>query len=150
MTAKIEVENLMIELFDFAKKMLKQYGEFHPFGGYLDANKQVVHIGVDMMISADSTGNDRLDLLVDTFKSTLKIHTAVAFGLVTNVTLQKDGGEKQDAIKLFLEHQEGYCVEVFFEYTVLSNKTVEIIAKFAQAGEAVFFKHRTENKWGRK
>jgi len=142
MNAKIESEDLMNELFDFSEKMLKEYGEFHPFGGYLNGAKQVVHVGVDATNLIGMSDKDRFDLLMDEFKSISNSGMGIAFGLVTNVLLPEDGNKKQDAIKVFVEHEDGYCADVFFTYNLLPQKNVEIIDTFAQAGTSVFFEKR--------
>lgn len=139
MSGKTEAENLMNELFDFAEKMLRQYGEFHPFGGYQDNSKHIVQVGVDVKDSHDISEGDRLNLLINKFKLISQKKAGVAFGLVTNVELPREDGGKKDAIKFFLEHEQGYCAEVFFEYNLTPQRTVEIVETSAQAGIPMFF-----------
>ena len=45
MTAKQEVEKLMIELVPFAKRMLSGRGEFYPFGDYVKRDGVFVQVG---------------------------------------------------------------------------------------------------------
>lgn len=139
MNAKNETENLMNELYDFAEKMLKEYGEFHPFGGYLDGTKRVVQVGVDAKDLAGTSEIDRLNMLLNSFKVFARENAGIAFSLVTNVSLPVEDGDHRDAIKFFLEHKQKYCADVFFVYRVTPQNTVEIIEIFAQAGTPMFF-----------
>lgn len=63
MSGKQDSEKLMNELFQFAKKMLNQYGEFHPFGGYLNNSDIVVHVGIE-----SGTSQDKVMRLKSSFK----------------------------------------------------------------------------------
>ena len=48
MKAKEECEELMNSLVPVAKMLLKeQGGEFLPFGGYMEPNGQIIHVGVE-------------------------------------------------------------------------------------------------------
>lgn len=139
MTAKAEAEKLMNELVDFAEKMLAQCGEFHPFGGYLDEAKHVVHVGVDGTALASNSGHDRLGLLTNALTSVAQARVVTAFGIVTNVSLPKDAGVTREAIKVFIEHRSGYCAEVFFIYSLANQNALKVIDTIAQAGEPIFF-----------
>ena len=47
MLAKQETEKLMNAMLPLAEKMLKRYGEFYPYGGYLKLDGSIVDVGVD-------------------------------------------------------------------------------------------------------
>jgi hypothetical protein len=137
MTAKQQTEILMNELFCFAEKMLSEYGEFHPFGGYLKSSGEVVHVGVQS--SRDNKRpQQKIDALIRSFKQLAAQGKAMAFGVVVDVMLPNADGSKGDAIKFLLEHQDGYCAEVFFRYAI-NDGNVEIIEITAQEGESIFF-----------
>lgn len=57
MNGKRDAEMLMRELLSFAKQMLDEHGEFHPFGGYMKPSGEIVHVGVDD--DGTSTKKDR-------------------------------------------------------------------------------------------
>lgn len=127
----------MKELLSFAKKMLNQHGEFHPFGGYLDDSGAVVHVGVQSNeVSLNS--RQKIDLLVDSFGKFAMAGKAIAVGIVSNVTLPKDDGSTGDAIEFFLEHSDGYCAEVFFRYEAGAGG-IEITDTTAQQGRPLIF-----------
>lgn len=48
MTAKQEAEQLLNDVLPFAKRMLAEFGEFHPFGGMLTSAGELVQVGADV------------------------------------------------------------------------------------------------------
>lgn len=136
MNPKEQSEFLMNELFAFAEKMLIEYGEFHPFGGYLDSNFSIVHVGIDG--HAKQEEQQRVDTLVNSFRGITG--NVLAFGIATNVSLPLGSGEKANAIQVFLEHKDGYCADVFFSYELSPTDGVEIVETTAQQGEPIIFK----------
>jgi len=137
MTPKTEVEKLMNDLLAFAEKMLGEYGEFHPFGGYLNIAGEIVHVGVQPPSTEQATAQGRVSQLTNSFEVLAYEGKASAFAIATNVTLPLDNG-RADAIKFFLEHRSGYCAEVFFRY-ILTDNAVQITDITAQQGEQIFF-----------
>lgn len=137
MTQKEQVEGLMNELLNFAEQRLNKHGEFHPFGGYLEPSGAMVHVGAQS--STESNGaQQEIDVLIESFKKLAVQRKAIAFGVVADVKLPKEDGSKGDAIKFFLEHQNGYCAEVFFSYEITGGDT-KITDTIAQQGEPLFF-----------
>lgn len=129
---KAQSEVLMNDLVDFAEKMLNSHGEFHPFGGYLDAQEEVVHVG----LSPDShwaSDQLRADALAESFRLLVGENRPIAFGIVTNVSFNDDAGAS-DAIRVFLEHVSGYCADIFFHYTLAEGREVSINKVTAQQG----------------
>lgn len=137
MDVKRQTETLMNELVAFAEKMLGTHGEFHPFGGYLDKESNVVHVGVRAGEEGTSP-QARVDALTDSFASVVQENGALAFGIVTNVSLSEDG-ENVDAIRVFLEHSSGYCADVFFHYKMMNDQAVRITKTTAQQGVPMLF-----------
>lgn len=135
---KAQTEMLMNELLPFAEKMLDEHGGFHPFGGYLNLSAEVVHVGVQPG-TANASAKEKEAMLVASFKRLAEQGAAIAFAITTDVTLPYGDGSKGDAIKLFLEHREGYCAEVFFRYEKKADGRVEITDTIAQKGDPVFF-----------
>jgi hypothetical protein len=137
MNTKAQTENLMRELLSFAKKMLSEHGEFHPFAGYLKSPAIIVHVGVNPG-EGGKTALQRVNLLISSLK---KISDdAIAIGIVTDVRLPNENGSHGDAIRIFLEHKDGYCADVFFRYEVAVNKDINISLPIAQHGTPVFYK----------
>ena len=137
MDAKAQVEALMNEVLPFAERMLAEHGEFHPFGGYLDPARRVVHAGARPKVK-NATAARRHEMLIEAFKEVAKQKKAIAFAVVANVSLSDPTGDGHDAIKVFLEHVNGYCAEVFFRYEVRDG-AIEITDTLAQQGEKTFW-----------
>lgn len=115
----------------FAEKMLLGYGAFRPFGGYINATGEVVYVGVDLGLDYMSA-SDSVKGLVKSFKALVSTVGVIAFAIVTDVLLPGIAG-KDDALKIFLEHVDGYCAEVFFYYT-LADDAVEVTNTTSQQG----------------
>jgi hypothetical protein len=47
MNAKQESEKLMNAMLPLVEKMLRQYGEFYPYGGYMKPDGTIVDVGAD-------------------------------------------------------------------------------------------------------
>jgi len=136
-TAKAQAEVLMNDLVDFAEKMLKSHGEFHPFGGYLSEEKEIVHVG----LSADvqwSSDQHRANALAESLRSLTQKNQPIVLGIVTNVSLAGDA-DNGDAIRVFLEHKSGYCANVFFHYALRAGHDISILDSTAQQGVPQFF-----------
>ena len=54
------------------------------------------------------------------------------------------GSSAQRRVKFFLEHEAGYCAEVFFYYTICAG-AVQITNTIAQRGEPIFFVSRNRS-----
>lgn len=139
---KAEVEQLLNALYPFAEEMLRTCGEFNPFGGYVDADGAVVHASIDELESKES-GADRCKRLVDGLRESVVPNGARACGFAVNVWLP-DGmnADKQEAIRIFLEHKDGYCADVFYCYALDEKNEIAITKNYAQQGVPVFFKQR--------
>ena len=137
MNEKEQAEKLMNELLSFAKKMLNEYGEFHPFGGYLKRSGAAVHVGAS---SGEGEGGGRREMqsLIEGLKKLAAEGSATTVGTCADVRLPPSDGAEGDAICFFLEHMDGYCAEVFFRYQ-LTDGQVRIVAVTAQQGDPVFF-----------
>ncbi|MCI1729156.1 MAG: hypothetical protein LKM32_07175 [Chiayiivirga sp.] len=127
----------MNDLVEFAEKMLITHREFHPFGGYLNEQEDVVHVG----LSPEANWTDdqhRADALARSFRSLVQEKRPLAVGIVTNVWFARDTGAT-NAIRVFLEHRSGYCADVFFHYTLTDDRRVSITDTTAQQGLAHLF-----------
>lgn len=125
----------MGELLDFAGRMLVEYGGFHPFGGFTQRTGAIVHVGVDMQEDG-ATSQEEAGLLF----ARMKDHdpTAVAFCVVTHVSVSDENYGFRDVVKVFLEHERGYCADVFLPYEIGAGKA-SFVDVFAQQGDHVFF-----------
>ena len=118
MTPKAQVELLMNEGVPFAERMLSEHGEFYPFGVVMTAEATIVHVGA-------KDGREHppsqavLDLLLNHMKASAADGRYRAIAAFFDVRVQRPGARvKTDAIQVGLEHQEGYCADVFFPYSI--------------------------------
>lgn len=132
MSEKDDAEKLMGDLLGFAKEMLKKHGEFHPFGGYLTDLDEIAQVGVE-----GGTAREKIDRIETSFRDLAAKGKIRVFGVVSNVDLAAEEGQVSDAIKIFLEHRDGYCADVFFRYE--SEGGVAIVETTAQRGDKRLF-----------
>jgi hypothetical protein len=140
MTAKQESEKLMNAILSLAQNLLRDYGEFYPYGGYMKPDGEIVHIGVKDEETDHPKSNDLLHLLRDSFSAMAKAGeckvTAIVFDVRVNLP---DTDKKGDAIQICLDHVDGYSVEVFFPYEIIESGRVIYGAIFANKGKSEIF-----------
>lgn len=134
MTPEEQVEGILGDLLEFARKMLVEHGEFHPFGSCLASSGDMVQVGAKM----DGGGAmDRMILLRSALQK--RKDCAIAYGIASNVWLPQSDGVGLDAVKVFLEHRDGYCAEVFCPYDLSKSDPLIVSEISAQRGDSVFF-----------
>lgn len=140
MNAKNESERLMNELLRVAERMLKEHGEFYPYGGYIRADDCVVQVGPEDEDTDHPKSNDLLYILRQILAAKAEARECKAVGVVFDVLVNLPGTEgKTDAIQVNLEHSDGYCAEVFFPYELAADGRVIYGATFAQEGKPEIF-----------
>lgn len=137
-TPKDDATDLMNMLVPFAEKMLREHGEFYPFGGVMLADGSMQHFG-----ASDGTehpkSKDLIDLLIAQFREGGRQGKYKATGIVYDVrTIPPGASEKTDAIAARLDHQAGYSVVVMIPYR-LSEGQLAKGTVFAAKGEASIF-----------
>lgn len=122
-----------------AQKMLADYAEFYPYGGYMKLDGSIVDLGVDDPETDHPKSKDLIFLLRQSLQELAEKNNCKAVAVVFDVRITlPDSSSKSDAIQICLEHREGYSAEVFFPYQVLDNK-VMYGETFAQAGSNDIF-----------
>jgi hypothetical protein len=136
--AKAECEALLNEAMPFAEKMLREHGEFYPYGYQMNP-------AGDVKLVAGHTGTDHpksqviIDLLVEGFKQDAAANKVKATALVYDMLVVPPGtSTKTDAIAVALDHRANYSVIVIFPYT-LAHGNLTVGAPFAQKGKSVIF-----------
>jgi len=139
MSAKQDSENLMNTILPLAEKMLRQHGEFYPYGGYMKPDGTVVEVGASDPDTDHPTPKDLVYVVRSSFQELAERRQCKAVAMVFNVTVAlPNSGQKSDAIQVSVEHSEGYSAEVFFPYQLVENKVV-YGETFAQRGKADVF-----------
>lgn len=138
--SKREAERLMNDLLPFAKQMLTEYGEFHPFGGFIRADGSIVQVGVDDPRSEFPKASELLEIMRSDFRRRAIQEGITAAAVVFNVAVVAPGSrEKTDAIQVTVEHRASYCADVFIPYRLRTGGVLEFGTSFAQQGTGRVF-----------
>jgi hypothetical protein len=73
-TAKQECEKLMNNLLPTAQSMLSEYREFYPYGGYIELDGQIRHVGVKDETTEYPQSEDMIDVLEKLFLEKVRQH----------------------------------------------------------------------------
>lgn len=134
-TPKEEAQLLVDALIPVAERFLiKQSGEFYPFGAKIDANGKIVHFeafdGREHPPSAPLIDIMHTELAKEAKQGSIRC-SAVAYDARV---VPPGSTEKTDAVVIELEHKDGYNVIVAFPYK-LERGRVEFGAAFAANGD---------------
>jgi hypothetical protein len=139
MEAKQDSELLVNAVLPFAERMLREYGEFHPCGGYMTLEGRIVDVGADKDGEDYPRSKDLLAALRKSFRSLARARECKAVALVFNVTITIPGSDrKSDAIQVFVDHSDGYSADIFYPYELVDGE-VCYGEMFAQAGNHEIF-----------
>ena len=135
MKPKQQVEELMNEGIAFAERMLREHGEFFPFGIVRKSDGSIQHVGAwDGREQPPST--DLIELINQGFRTGADSGEYVATAIFFDVLTTPPGSSaKTDAVQVGLEHRSGYCVNVFFLYSRSPDGVVEFGELFASKRE---------------
>jgi hypothetical protein len=139
MTSKEDCERLMNAVLPTAETMLRQHGEFYPFGGYLDSEGGVTHVGGIDKDTDHPRSRDLIFVLRDAFQNLAQAARCRATALVFDVRVTLPGSiNEADTIQVCLDHRDGYSAEVFLPYQLVAGEIV-YGETFAQKGKSEVF-----------
>lgn len=139
MDAKRESETLINAILPLAEKMLRQYGEFYPYAGYVKPDGTVVDVGADRPNIRHPKSKDLISTLRASLRELANADRCKAAAIVFDVKVILPGSDlRSDAIQVCVDHVDGYSAEVFFPYRVVNHDVVYGEA-FAQAGHSQIF-----------
>ncbi|HEY2116356.1 MAG TPA: hypothetical protein VGJ51_14765 [Candidatus Angelobacter sp.] len=139
MNAKQESERLMNHMLPLAEKMLRQYGEFYPYGGYMKLDGMIVDVGAEDPDTDHPKSRDMIYVLRSSFQEMASARQCKAVAIVFDVAVTlPESDRKSDAIQVCIEHVDGYSAEVFFPYEIV-NKEIAYGKTFAQQGKYEIF-----------
>lgn len=122
-----------------AEKMLRQHGEFYPYGGYMKPDGTVVDVGADDPDTDRPKSRDLIYVLRSSFREMASTNQCKAVAIVFDVAVNlPDSDRKSDAIQVCVDHADGYSAEVFFPYRIVNNEIV-YEKTFAQEGKHEIF-----------
>ena len=138
MTSKQEAEALMNEMLALAKHMLREHGEFFPYGGYMKPNGEIVHVGAGDSSSDHPKSKELIAILQNSLKKLANEQQCKAIAIVYDVVVSiPESNHKGDAIQICIDHMSNYSAEVFFPYHIDGNE-VKFGKVFAQHGKRFF------------
>ena len=106
----------------YAKRMLRRYGEFGPFGFMMNQDEDVK---MESIAQQDMPAEPAmlLDLLLQQLGERARRGSLRVAASASNVTMQKASNEGYaDAIMVDIEHQSGYCVKAFVPYRITGGQ----------------------------
>jgi hypothetical protein len=111
-----EISDLAAGMLNVAQQLLREFGEFHPFGGYVRSTHEIVHVGFD----GDGSAKERAQGLKDSFLPLVDAGDAIAVAIVCNVEM--NGEHAGSAIRVYLEHRDWIAAYVFYPYEFVDGK----------------------------
>jgi len=140
MSAKNDCEKLMNAVMPLAERMLSEFGEFYPYGGYMKPSGEIVHVGAEDEEDDHRKSKDLIYVLRQSFSEIAATGDCKATAIVFDIRVVPPGSaEKSDAVEVCLEHSDGYSAEVFRPYQVDQDGRVSYGAMFAQEGKHDIF-----------
>ena len=119
--------------------MLKNHGEFFPYGGTMGVDEKITNVG-------GYTGDehpksvDVIKLLKGAYRRDGETGKILACALVYDVRVIPPGQtEKADAIAVDLDHKDGTSVTMIYPYRIGADKQVTFSQPFAQKGTGEIF-----------
>jgi len=139
-TPKQEAEGLMNELLPLAKRMLAEHGEFFPYGGFIQQDGSITHLGAELKGNEQPDSKSLINLLAARFRAGAAEGIYRATAIVFNVRITPPGESgKTDAIQVNLDQESGYSAQVLFPYTIASDGRLQLGRVFAQRGDNQIF-----------
>ncbi|HEX3471844.1 MAG TPA: hypothetical protein VHT28_11730 [Silvibacterium sp.] len=118
----------------YAKRMLRRYGEFGPFGF---AMNQDGHVKLESIAQQDMPADAALllDLIYQQLMERAKRGALRAAATASNVTMGKPSKDGYtDAIMMDIEHQSGYCVKAFVPYKITGGQFFGFVPRVIRFG----------------
>jgi hypothetical protein len=135
---KDEATDLLNMLLPFAEKMLREHGEFYPYGGAMLPDGSMTMLGATDG-NEHPKSKDLYDLMVGTFREHAREGKCKATGIVYDVmTLPPGATAKTDAMAVRLDHEAGYSVVVMIPYHLADGQVMKG-AIFAVKGDGSIF-----------
>ncbi len=139
--AKQECEKLMNNLLPTARSMLSKYREFYPYGGYIELDGQIRHVGVQDETTERPESGDMISALETLFIEKARVNECRATAIVCDVRVLEPGSQKKcDAIQVRLDHYGGYSTEVYLPYEIVKDEIL-YAESFTRKGKGSIFRY---------
>ena len=135
-----ELNALLDTLLPVAQMLLRNHGEFYPFGAVMTSSGEIRHVGAKMEDDDHPPSQPLIDLLTENFKKQAKRGELRAAGICYDVlTVPPGEGQKCDAVCFSLEHYLGETVNVFVPYVKTASGNIQYGEIFAAKRTGQFF-----------
>ena len=131
---KLDAEKLLGSARTFAERMLREFGEFHPYGEVMRPDGKIVSV-------SSTTGEewpaakDLISILRASYRSDAEAGKILVCAIVYDVKVVPPGSkQKKDAVAFAIDHRDGYSAEVFFPYVLRESREIVFDPPFAQKG----------------
>ena len=129
-----DANELLNAAVNYAKRMLRKYGEFGPFGFSLNQQRELVNETVPRKDLPPDPAM-LLQLLQDQLTERSSNKEIIAAATAANVTLAKVSEEGfSDALLVEIEHQNGYCIKAFVPYRMAGGQLLGVLPRVVRFG----------------
>jgi hypothetical protein len=129
-----DANELLNAAVNYARRMLRRYGEFGPFGFSLTEQREIVNETVARK-NVPPDPAMLLDLLYDQLTERSNKKEIIAAATAANVTMNKASAEGfSDALLVEIEHQSGYCVKAFVPYRIGGGQVFRLLPRYIRFG----------------
>jgi hypothetical protein len=129
-----DANELLNAAVNYARRMLRKYGEFGPFGFSLDEKREVVNETVPRKDMPPDPAM-LLELLHDQLAERSSKKEIIAAATAANVTMTKVSAEGfSDALLVEIEHQSGYCIKAFVPYKIGGGQLHGLLPRYIRLG----------------
>jgi hypothetical protein len=136
--ARRQVERVMNSGLPFAEQALAEFGEFAPFGAVMLPDGLIQNLTPDDGVERPSAAQIHAKLSHGLREGARRGKYLVAATFVLVQLPHPETGEAFTALRVGLEHRDGYCVDVFYP-TVREGDRVVLREAFAGRRSGIFF-----------
>ena len=123
-STKQDVETLMNEGIDLAKRMLASDGEFYPYGAAMTADGEVLSVAIEGDEDYPASKDVLLDL-INHMQRQASIGEYKATAIFYNATMRRNEEDSEtDVIAVALDHKDAYSVVVYHPFELTGDDVV--------------------------
>ncbi|HLH33257.1 MAG TPA: hypothetical protein VKX41_01190 [Alloacidobacterium sp.] len=129
-----DANELLNAAVNYARRMLRRYGEFGPFGFSLTGQREIVNETAPRK-NVPPDPAMLLELLYEQLRERGSKKEIIAAATTANVTMSKPSTEGfSDALLVEIEHQSGYCIKAFVPYRIGGGQFFRLLPRHIRFG----------------